>query len=303
MYSIFNFAAAIHPTSDSYITREIGKPSSMPMIMMIDVASCSSPEINNRQLHSPCCRASSFVESVMQDQLCDYVIVLTGAVFFALAVYLIQPVTPVAASASAIERGRLVYVSERCTRCHAQDVRPAPDLSQVGVRRSALWLKMHLYNPREVSGSSNMPSYAFLFRNRRGNDLVAYLASLRAPETAQHNAGEQQWRPPADILASANAASGPQLYRRYCATCHDPNGRTRLKWQSQFIESPAVLAARPPSPNRTSRPQPVQVDHFAQIIKFGIPNSDMAGHEHLSDKDIASLSLWLAQNAASPSQN
>jgi mono/diheme cytochrome c family protein len=228
--------------------------------------------------------------------------VLTGAVFLALVVYLIQPAAPVAAAPSAIERGRLVYVSERCSRCHSQDVSPAPDLSQVGIRRSALWLKMHLYNPREVSGASTMPSYAFLFRNRRGNDLVAYLASLRAPETAQHSADEQQWRLPVDVLASVNAADGPQLYRRYCATCHDTNGRTRLKWQSQFIESPAVLAARPTSPNRTSKPQPAQIDHFAQIIKFGIPDSDMAGHQHLPDNDIASLSLWLAQNTTPPSQ-
>ena len=36
---------------------------------------------------------------------------------------------------------------------------------------------------------------------------------------------------------------GPQLYDRYCATCHNANGRTRLKWQSQFIESPAILIA------------------------------------------------------------
>lgn len=228
---------------------------------------------------------------------------LTGAVFIALVFHLIQPATPGAASASAIERGRLVYTSAGCTRCHSHDVRPAPDLSQVGARRSALWLKMHLYNPREVSGVSTMPSYAFLFRNRRGNDLVAYLSSMRAPETAQHRADEQQWRLPADVLASVNAADGPQLYHRYCATCHSPMGRTRLKWQSQFIESPAPLAVGFARSKSASKPQPAQIDHFAQIIKFGIPNSDMAGHEHLSDNDIASLSLWLAQNTASPSQN
>ena len=133
-------------------------------------------------------------------------LVLLGA----LVVYRIQPSVPVAASPSAIERGRLVYISEGCIHCHSQYVRPntadvlmwgpiesldqihqerpplignrrqGPDLSQVGARRSALWLKMHLYNPREVSGSSIMPSYALLFRDQRGNDLVAYLASLGA---------------------------------------------------------------------------------------------------------------------------
>jgi cbb3-type cytochrome c oxidase subunit II len=258
---------------------------------------------------------------------------LTSVVLLiALVVYRIQPAAPVAASPSAIERGRLVYISEGCIHCHSQYVRPGtadvlmwgpvesvdkihdqrpplignrrqgPDLSEVGARRSALWLKMHLYNPREVSGASIMPSYAFLFRDTRGNDLVAYLASLHSQGTAQHIAGEKQWRlPPAD-LAAADPAAGPQLYNRYCATCHNANGRTRIKWQSEFIESPAVLGFATVPSASAPKPQPAQIDHFAQIIKFGIPNSDMAGHEYLSDKNIASLSAWLAQNTAPPSQ-
>jgi cytochrome c oxidase cbb3-type subunit 2 len=258
---------------------------------------------------------------------------LTGAVLLiACIVYRIQPAAPVAASPSAIERGRIVYISEGCIHCHSQYVRPGtadvlmwgpvesidkiheerpplignrrqgPDLSQVGVRRSALWLKMHLYNPREVSGASIMPSYAFLFRDGRGNDLVAYLASLHSPEMERHIADEHQWRLPSDAIASANAAEGLQLYNRYCATCHNASGRTRLKWQSEFIESPAVLTARQTSLISASKLQPAQIDHFAQIIKFGIPNSDMAGHEYLPDNNIASLSLWLAQSTAQPSQ-
>ena len=147
-----------------------------------------------------------------------------------------------------------------------------------------------------------MPSFAFLFRDGRGNDLVAYLESLHAPETQQHIADEKQWHLPADALASANPAAGPQLYDRYCATCHNANGQTRIKWQSQFIESPAILIAGPMRSVSTPKPQPAQIDHFAQIIKFGIPNSDMAGHEYLPDSSIASLSLWLAQNTAQPSQ-
>jgi cbb3-type cytochrome c oxidase subunit II len=255
----------------------------------------------------------------------------TVVLLIALVVYHSQPAVPVAASPSAIERGRHIYISEGCIHCHSQYVRPGtadvlmwgpvesvdkiheqhpplignrrqgPDLSQVGVRRSALWLKMHLYNPREVSGASIMPSFAFLFRDGRGNDLVAYLESLHT-ETQQHNANEKQWHLPPDALASANPEAGPQLYNRYCATCHSANGQTRLKWQSEFIESPAVLTVGPMRSVSASKPQPAQVDHFAQIIKFGIPNSDMAGHEYLSDKDVASLSLWLAQSTTQPSQ-
>jgi cytochrome c oxidase cbb3-type subunit 2 len=194
-------------------------------------------------------------------------LVLLGA----LVVYRIQPSAPVAASPTAIERGRLVYISEGCIHCHSQYVRPnttdvlmwgpiesldqihqerpplignrrqGPDLSHVGARRSALWLKMHLYNPREVSGSSIMPSYALLFRSQRGNDLVAYLASLGAPAAKQHIVDEQQWHLSSEALASADSANAPQLYNHYCATCHNADGRTRLKWESEFIESPAIL--------------------------------------------------------------
>jgi cbb3-type cytochrome c oxidase subunit II len=257
---------------------------------------------------------------------------VTGfALLVALLVYRFQPAAPVAASPSAVERGRLVYISEGCIHCHSQYVRPdtadvlmwgpvenldeihhespplignrrqGPDLSQVGARRSALWLKMQLTDPNSVSGSSVMPSYSFLFRNRRGNDLVAYLASLHSAGAERHIADEQRWHLPASALAAADPVRGAGLYDRYCATCHNAQGRTRLKWQSQFMESPAILTsgALDTSAHATDS---ARIDHLAQIIKFGIPNSDMAGHEYLSDIDIASLSKWLVQSSTSTSK-
>ncbi|WP_348263066.1 cbb3-type cytochrome c oxidase subunit II [Telmatobacter sp. DSM 110680] len=258
---------------------------------------------------------------------------LTAVVLLiALVVYRVQPSAPVAASPTAVERGRLVYISEGCIHCHSQYVRPntadvimwgpvesvdqvhqqrpplignrrqGPDLMQVGARRSALWLKMHLFDPRQVSGSSIMPSYAFLFQDRRGNDLVAYLASLQNPAAQQHIADEQQWHLPAKAVAAAIPADGQQLYNRYCATCHNADGRTRIKWQSEFTESPAILTTGATTAGSSTGSQSARIDHLAQIIKFGVPNSDMAGHEYLPDKDIASLSTWLAQNTPRPAQ-
>jgi cytochrome c oxidase cbb3-type subunit 2 len=260
-------------------------------------------------------------------------LVVVGLVLLsAFAVYRIQPSMPVAASQSAVDRGRQIYISEGCIHCHSQYVRPntadvlmwgpeekladihnqqpplignrrqGPDLARVGGRRSELWLKMHLYAPREVSGSSIMPSFAFLFNDTRGNDLVAYLATLGTTDATKHIAAEQAWHLPAAAIASVNPADGPRLYNRYCATCHNADGRTRLRWQSQFIESPAILKAGVLQRSQTSGSDSAHLDHLAQIIKFGIPNSDMAGHEYLSDHDIASLSLWLAQRSASPVQ-
>jgi cytochrome c oxidase cbb3-type subunit 2 len=53
-----------------------------------------------------------------------------------------------------------------------------------------------------------------------------------------------------------------------------------------------------PSDNAARR-----MDSLAQIAKFGIPGTDMPGHEYLPDKDVASLSLWLSQMIARPSHN
>lgn len=259
--------------------------------------------------------------------------VVASVLLVALVVYFIEPAAPVVASLSPVERGRLVYVSEGCINCHSQYVRPntadvlmwgpveslaelhrerpplignrrqGPDLAEVGVRRSPLWLKAHFFNPREVSGASIMPSYRFLFRDQRGNDLVAYLVSLRGSGTPQHIAEQKQWRLPASVIADANPADGARLYARYCATCHNANGRTRAAWQSEFIEEPAILAAGAFKGARSATSASSRIDQLARIIKFGIPNSDMAGHEYLSDKDIASLSLWLTQNSAQPVRN
>jgi cbb3-type cytochrome c oxidase subunit II len=253
---------------------------------------------------------------------------LVGTLLFvAFVLYRMQPSAPAASSLSPVDRGRLVYLSEGCINCHSQYVRPnttdvlmwgpvesldslhrerpplignrrqGPDLSQVGVRRSPLWLKMHLFNPREVSGASIMPAYPLLFQDERGDDLVAYLSSLRGPAAEQHIADEEQWQLPADIVAEADAVEGQHLYSRFCAACHTPNGHTRIAWQSDFVEQPAILAAGTLRVAQSASASSSRFNHLARIIKFGIPDSDMAGHEYLSDKDIASLTLWLAQNA------
>lgn len=45
---------------------------------------------------------------------------------------------------------------------------------------------------------------------------------------------------------------------------------------------------------------PAQRMHdFARIVKFGLPLTDVPGHEYLADRDVASLSLWPADNATS----
>jgi cytochrome c oxidase cbb3-type subunit 2 len=178
--------------------------------------------------------------------------------------------------------------------------RQGPDLSQVGGRRSPLWLKMHFYDPSEVSGASIMPTYGFLFRDERGDDLVAYLQSLRGPTMQQHLDSVSSWRPDSAILAAANLQDGERLFQRHCRTCHDAGGATR--WRGQFKRLPPDLTVGPYLHLQSSPNAGQTVVRLAQIAKFGIPGTDMPGHEYLSDHDIVSLSLWLSQRIAQPLQ-
>ena len=231
---------------------------------------------------------------------------------------------------TAVERGRQVYISEGCIHCHSQYVRPntadelmwgpvqsieairaqqpplignrrqGPDLAEVGARRSPLWLKVHLMAPAQVSGASIMPSYAFLFGDQRGNDLVAYLASLRDLNLAAHLREEAAWRPDPAEQVHADIAQGQRLYDRYCATCHTATGATFLRWQVSFSH-PATDLTR--GPYRTlhldASPAPLALQ-IARIAKFGIPGTDMPGHEYLPDEQISSIALWLSQQVAQP---
>ncbi|MBW4037634.1 MAG: cytochrome c [Acidobacteria bacterium] len=235
---------------------------------------------------------------------------------------------------SAIERGRRVYIAEGCINCHSQYIRPnstdvlmwgpaqtieelrqqhpplignrrqGPDLSEVGGRRSPLWLRAHFYKPRQVSHASFMPSYKYLFQNsNRGNDLIAYLNSLKSPTYPQHIQAEQAWHPSAAAVASANPTTGAHLFANYCATCHQSNGLTRQTWHNDFKHLPPTLSTGSWSRLQPSD-TPAQRQHIlARIIKFGIPGTDMPGHEYLPDNDVADIALWLSQSIAQPHQS
>ena len=112
---------------------------------------------------------------------------------------------------SAIElEGRDIYIREGCHVCHTQMIRPfraeteryghyslagehvyehpflwgskrtGPDLARVGQRYSDDWHRAHLYNPRDVVPSSNMPAFPWLFENKvDGRDTPKKMEALR----------------------------------------------------------------------------------------------------------------------------
>lgn len=220
-----------------------------------------------------------------------------------------------------IDRGRAVYISEGCINCHSQYIRPnstdvlmwgptqdveairrekpplignrrqGPDLSEVGSRRSPLWLRIHFMNPRDVSYDSIMPQYSYLLEDGRGDALIAYVASLRTPQSAEHlRRVMSEWKTTPGVPSGPNLTAGAGLFEHYCATCHLPSGRARRKWSSSFKRLPPDLGADTllyvP---RSDTGQGIRKAKIAQIIKFGLPGTDMPGHEYLPDADIEAI--------------
>ena len=214
--------------------------------------------------------------------------------------------------ASASKRGRDVYISEGCIHCHSQYVRPGsadeeiwgparrvedvlngepvlignrrqgPDLSNVGARRSEAWLKAHFMNPRELVPDSAMPSYAHLFTDSRGADLVAYLKESGVAAMGDVLARAAKWEPSSDVVGS----NGAQLFSANCAVCHGAEGAGDGPLAGSFTRPPANLVAGPfvwtaPDENLKQR--------VARVVKFGIVGTDMPGHEVLTDEQVNAL--------------
>jgi cbb3-type cytochrome c oxidase subunit II len=237
-----------------------------------------------------------------------------GVAALAFLVWRIMPRTTTQ-EGGAIAEGRRVYISEGCISCHSQYVRPhspdvamwgptqdvesvrrqkpplignrrqGPDLSEVGSRRSALWLRIHLIDPRAVSYRSVMPSYAYLFSDSRGDDLVKYLANLRSAGSDDYlRDAARKWQPNAAALERGTHSDGRRLFEEHCATCHEAGGRVRIEWGWRFRRLPPDLSAAPEM-------QPIEI---ARIIKFGIPGTDMAGHEYLPDDQVEAMANYVA---------
>jgi hypothetical protein len=226
-----------------------------------------------------------------------------------------------ATTGTSVERGRRVYIAEGCINCHSQYVRPnttdvamwgpvtgveavrreqpplignrrqGPDLSQVGARRSPLWLRIHFMNPRDVSYDSVMPRFDYLFRDHRGDDLIAYLESLNTPgHWGKATAG---WQPASLMYSKAIYIDGGQLFLEHCATCHASDGAARRKWSATFHRLPPDLA-RDAFQHISAQDAPEQLNvDIARIAKFGMQETDMPGHEYLPDEQISAISAYI----------
>jgi cytochrome c oxidase cbb3-type subunit 2 len=139
-------------------------------------------------------------------------------------------------------RGRDVYVSEGCSYCHTQQIRPlaqdlvfgrpstrgdyayatpqllgtertGPDLSNVGARQpSTVWNYIHLYEPRSVVSESIMPAYPWLFvvkPHASPGDVTVPVPPGYAPANAVVVAGPEATA----LVAYLQSLKQPQLGR------------------------------------------------------------------------------------------
>jgi cytochrome c oxidase cbb3-type subunit 2 len=213
---------------------------------------------------------------------------------------------------TAAERGRRVYLSEGCIHCHSQYIRPGsrdekiwgsardvkfaleaqpvlignrrqgPDLSNVGARRSTAWLKAHFIEPRTLVPKSPMPSYAHLFADNRGDDLVSYLAESGKERIENVREKASQWKPG----STAAREDGKVLFSNYCAACHGASGLGDGPLARNFSKLPANLTKGPFLWTPAGGDLETRV---ARVIKFGVQGTDMPGHEVMTDAQIMAL--------------
>jgi cytochrome c oxidase cbb3-type subunit 2 len=218
-------------------------------------------------------------------------------------------------TASAVERGRQVYISEGCIHCHSQYSRPGsvdetiwgaaakaemtlkqqpvlignrrqgPDLTNIGARRSDAWLKAHFIDPRALSPDSVMPSYSHLFEDGRGDDLVSYLRQCGIESIPELLARQATWLPD---RKHSMPADGKSLFARHCAVCHGNEGAGQGMLAGKLPVPPINLRDGP-----FIRTQDGREETIARIIKFGVIGSHMPGHETMGDSEILALTEYV----------
>lgn len=230
---------------------------------------------------------------------------------------------------TAEERGLRIYRAEGCIHCHSQYVRPGsrdeivwgphraldraeappllgvrrqgPDLANVGNRRSPLWQRLHLQDPRALDPGSRMPSYRHLFADRpeggasRGADLVAYLDSLgRGTGVARQALVAAAPVPGSEAVAQASVADGRRLFGRYCAPCHGASARGDGRFAAR-LQRPGMDLGKGALWSVSwgvggAEPEAAAV---ARVIRFGIAGTPMPGHESLTRDQVAALAAYV----------
>ena len=223
-------------------------------------------------------------------------------------------------SEPSVQVGRRVYQQEGCINCHSQFIRsgvssevtawgPAkplaeslreepplygnrrqgPDLSAVGNRRSEEWQVLHLSAPQDLLPGSRMPSYQRLCRGEavRGRALVAYLRSLGAGTQVERREMIAEWRPRLEASKDASVDRGQRLFAIWCSACHGKSGRGDGPVVTRLSLHPPDWATQPWRHLAAGEAEPDVA--LARLVKFGVLETPMAGHEYFDDSEVMAL--------------
>jgi cytochrome c oxidase cbb3-type subunit 2 len=81
------------------------------------------------------------------------------------------------------------------------------------------------------------------------------------------------------------------LFEHLCATCHDAGGEVRFYGGLNKLPPDLTTTAWSHVPNNASRQQ-VELQ-LMRIIKYGVPETNMAGHEYLNDAQLRALADYV----------
>jgi nitric oxide reductase subunit C len=84
------------------------------------------------------------------------------------------------AQAGNAANGQKLYTAQKCNICHqiaGKGGKMGPELTKVGTKRDAAWLKSYLPNPKSIDPKNKMP--VVKLQGQEMEDLIAYLLSLK----------------------------------------------------------------------------------------------------------------------------
>ena len=221
----------------------------------------------------------------------------------------------------AIHRGKQVFIAEGCIHCHSQYVRPGsrdemywgkasdpkevlqgapvmignrrqgPDLTHISGRRSDAWLREHFLDPRLLAPHSSMPRYTHLFEDQRGSDLIAFLTRDRDRALRMT---QEHWQNVVIVSdGSADVTLGKKLFAAHCRACHGDEGRGDGPLARKLTRPVTNLVQGPFLWTQGSTTRDAVL--IAKVIRYGIPGTDMPGHETWDDHSVRSLRDYVMQ--------
>jgi cytochrome c oxidase cbb3-type subunit 2 len=169
--------------------------------------------------------------------------------------------------------------------------RQGPDLTHISGRRSDAWLREHFLDPRLLAPHSTMPRYAHLFEDQCGSDLIAFLTRDR--DRALRMTQEHWQNVVIETEGSADVALGKKLFAAHCRACHGDEGRGDGPLARKLTRPVTNLVHGPFLWTQGSTTRDAAL--IAKVIRYGIPGTDMPGHETWDDHNVRSLLDYVMQ--------